>query len=551
MDAVASGTSGASGSTPADQPAAPSAGRVWQLCAAMATVALTLALPHVVADPAAAVPTAAWAVLLPLFALAEVAVIHLPAQRSSHSHTLREIPAILGLTFLTPGQYLSAYVVGAGLALVLWTHQRGLKLAFNLSLFALEAVLGSLAYHAVLGSGDPIGHLAWLAAISAVLLTDLLSAAAVTAAISLTEGSLDTEVMREAIRSGVPAALVNACMALLVVTLVVARPAALPLLGVVLVVLVLAYRVYVALVRGHARTDMLYRFVGSTGRSSELGDVVGAVLSEAGALLRAERAQLVVLPGAGRAGATSTWSDGTTVTEPLDPPAPGPSWWSAALDGHPVRHLAQGEAAHGRDGDAAVPRDGLAVPLREGETVVAVLLVADRTFEEETFTDEDLRLLETLGAHAAVALERAHVVERLRLLAAERAHEALHDVLTGLPNRRAFTEAVAAASARGEEGVVLLLDLDDFKDVNDTLGHTAGDALLTVTGQRLSDVAPDLVARLGGDEFALLLPGADRPSRTRGRAPAAGDRHRTGRCPRGLPGRVGEHRHRRLRRRRR
>jgi diguanylate cyclase (GGDEF)-like protein len=141
----------------------------------------------------------------------------------------------------------------------------------------------------------------------------------------------------------------------------------------------------------------------------------------------------------------------------------------------------------------------------ERNTVTAVLMVSERAFEEETFTDEDLRLFETLAAHASVALSRASVVDRLRQLVAEREHDALHDALTGLPNRRAFTEAVERAMATGERRAVLLLDLDDFKDVNDTLGHSAGDGLLAVTGQRLSKRTDGFVARLGGDEFAILL----------------------------------------------
>ncbi len=91
--------------------------------------------------------------------------------------------------------------------------------------------------------------------------------------------------------------------------------------------------------------------------------------------------------------------------------------------------------------------------------------------------------------------------------------QANHDSLTGLANRAAFHARLEAALAhperRGGTQAVLFVDLDDFKDVNDTLGHAAGDELLCVVAARLSDaVRPgDLVARLGGDEFALLLDG--------------------------------------------
>ncbi len=193
------------------------------------------------------------------------------------------------------------------------------------------------------------------------------------------------------------------------------------------------------------------------------------------------------------------------------------SWtWSATTAGGPprwpeTRFCSSTSRAAGPPELVAAygPRDGVAVPLRTADVVKAVLLVMDRTFEEETFGTEDLKVFEALAAHAAVALDKAKVVDRLRRLAKERAHEALHDPLTGLPNRRAFSDAVQAATYSGETGSVLLLDLDDFKDVNDTLGHSAGDSLLTVMGLRLTSSSTGTVARLGGDEFAVLLPGMD------------------------------------------
>jgi diguanylate cyclase (GGDEF)-like protein len=106
------------------------------------------------------------------------------------------------------------------------------------------------------------------------------------------------------------------------------------------------------------------------------------------------------------------------------------------------------------------------------------------------------------------------VTKRLRGHLAEIEHQALHDGLTGLPNRdllrRRVDEALAEARERGSGVSVLLLDLDRFKEINDTLGHQSGDQLLQRLGDRLSSLIrdTDTVARLGGDEFAVVSPGA-------------------------------------------
>jgi diguanylate cyclase (GGDEF)-like protein len=105
---------------------------------------------------------------------------------------------------------------------------------------------------------------------------------------------------------------------------------------------------------------------------------------------------------------------------------------------------------------------------------------------------------------------------RLRKQAGENRHQALHDALTGLPNRVLFRDRLQQAIARRHrypEGLaVLLLDLDRFKEINDTLGHRRGDQLLIQVGRRLSTRLRevDTVARLGGDEFALVLPAVER-----------------------------------------
>jgi diguanylate cyclase (GGDEF)-like protein len=106
---------------------------------------------------------------------------------------------------------------------------------------------------------------------------------------------------------------------------------------------------------------------------------------------------------------------------------------------------------------------------------------------------------------------------RLRRQAARAAHDALHDPLTGLPNRELFRQRIEEATRRSGSCAVVLVDLDRFKEVNDTLGHHAGDELLCVVAQRLADTlrSDDTVARLGGDEFGLLLRGIGDPGAAR------------------------------------
>ncbi len=147
------------------------------------------------------------------------------------------------------------------------------------------------------------------------------------------------------------------------------------------------------------------------------------------------------------------------------------------------------------------------------------------------YTDEDVKLLSALGTFVAVALENSRVHEELArvnaALQAEKAelerltkkisHIANHDGLTGLPNRLLLSELLDSEIARSVRSkkiiAVMFLDLDDFKPINDTYGHTAGDIALVVVSQRLKRAlrASDTVARVGGDEFVAVASDIDDP----------------------------------------
>ncbi|MEH2460456.1 EAL domain-containing protein [Nostoc sp.] len=130
--------------------------------------------------------------------------------------------------------------------------------------------------------------------------------------------------------------------------------------------------------------------------------------------------------------------------------------------------------------------------------------LADCTFERHWSKHEESTLL-TMAASIIGTQQRQQVEKKIR-------YQALHDVLTGLPNRLLFNELLSKtlpnATRNGESLAVIFLDLDRFKVINDTLGHTLGDQLLQSVAQRLQDSlrGGDTIARWGGDEFTILLP---------------------------------------------
>jgi diguanylate cyclase (GGDEF)-like protein/PAS domain S-box-containing protein len=126
--------------------------------------------------------------------------------------------------------------------------------------------------------------------------------------------------------------------------------------------------------------------------------------------------------------------------------------------------------------------------------------------------DVEVHLSLSRGGDRGLIFTIVHDITERKQAHTALAHQALHDGLTGLPNRELLHAGLHQAIAAGQNGgppvALLLLDLDRFKDVNDTLGHQVGDLLLQQIARRLQSTVPHeaLVVRLGGDEFAVLLP---------------------------------------------
>ena len=153
----------------------------------------------------------------------------------------------------------------------------------------------------------------------------------------------------------------------------------------------------------------------------------------------------------------------------------------------------------------------MACPVRQGSVAVGSLVVATRR-PNRSYSASEQEALTAFAEHVSLALNDAQSVQALHRAVDEATRQSLHDSLTGLPNRALFLDRLAHAGERSaRQGdspfSVLFIDVDDFKVVNDSLGHLVGDRLLTAVAERVSAGlrTQDTVARLGGDEFAVLL----------------------------------------------
>lgn len=458
-----------------------------------ATAALLLAGPlRGVQAPLTGLP---WWLLVPGFLVAELVVVHVQARRESLSVSFREVPLVIGLVFLSPLALVTASVVGSALGL-LRRRSGPEKMLFNLCLFAFEASLAATLYHLALGGADPTSVRGLLAALATVVVTDLVSAAALSTVVWLKVGEFDDGVLGEAVTTGLVAALTNTSLGLLVVVLLQTRPTAVLLLVGVIAVVALAYRGYGSLGRSHARLESLYRFTRRVQQEVGTSGVCDVALHQARDMLAALSVELLVLPGAepDRPGARLVLREDRVVRAP----ARVPTWLGPALAGQGVRR-------HGEE--TAGPRDALAAPLHVDGVVDAVLVAVGRPHHLGPFSEEDLRLLESLANHTAVSLQKTRLLDRLREEAERQEHLSLHDSLTGLPNRRAALLVISDELAAGTRTAVLVLDVDGFTDINDAFGHDTGDELLQQVGARLEGWGGvrGHVARLGNDEFVVVL----------------------------------------------
>ncbi len=280
--------------------------------------------------------------------------------------------------------------------------------------------------------------------------------------------------------------------------------------------LIAAYRGYTRMSLRFASLQRLYDFSRALGTANlEPSSMSLEVLNQVCTVMRARRAQLVLAEPSGIPRRISLDDHGPSEVELISLDESSIVTQAIASGVASLHASSTPQRRSSYDPIAGRFVHALVAPLINEKTAIGAIVALDRDEELDGFDDDDLRLFEALVAHASANLERARLVEELRFEVDSKSHQATHDMLTGLPNRMLFLSR--GTSALNETGglAIVLLDLDRFKDVNDTLGHAIGDRLLCEVAERLLRAVGEqaTVARLGGDEFALVIAGVTEPER--------------------------------------
>ncbi|HEY4348349.1 MAG TPA: EAL domain-containing protein [Gaiellaceae bacterium] len=492
---------------------------VYNLALAGAAFALwALVLRHMDSAPVEHISAAWWGLAL-VFYLAEAYVVHIQFRREAHTISLSEVGLVVGLYVLSPGGLLLAQLVGAAAALAFVRRQRAAKLVFNLAQLALTTIVAVLVFHGVARLGHPFGAAGWIGVLLAAVAASLVGILLVTIVIAIAERGLSVRQLPIAAGISIVATIGVSNLVLIAIELARADSGSIALLALPAIIGITAFHAFASQARRHEHLEFLYESMKATQGAPEFSLAVGQLLLTVRQLVRAEYAEIFLFGAGTELGLRSTLGSGGEMTAHPDTIGPADEQVLALLACTADSIvLPKARTLHSLDGYLAARNlpDGIVAVLQGEDGPFGMMVVGDRSGDVDSFNADDKRLLETFVGHASVMLENGRLErslaevtdlkERLR-------HQAFHDILTGLPNRALFTERVETAIQRGDGlAAVLFLDLDDFKGINDTLGHAVGDEVLAEVARRvLRSIRPaDTAARLGGDEFAVLLDSVDR-----------------------------------------
>ena len=452
-----------------------------------------------------------------LWAITDWVPVSLHYRGNTFLWVLEDVPRVIGLVFLSPNLLVLSTVCGVAFVFLVIRRQAMLKLTFNVASTALATAVAAVVFRELLGTHSPVSLVGWAAAAAALISAQIVA----TARIAGRHAACRTD-SKEAV--GNPCCwpptrcsmAVSMCLALAFLDAAWLDPwTTLPLVLVVALVIV-TYRAYTRLSLRFSSLQHLYDFSRTMGTASlEPSSMSVDVLKEVCTVMRARRAELILAEPSGIPRRISFDDHGASGIEPITLDEASIVTQTINTGEASLHHSAAQDRTVTVDPIAGEYRDAIVAPLMNRHTAIGAIIAVDRDEELDSFDDDDLKLFETLVAHASASLERARLVEELRYEVDSKSHQATHDMLTGLPNRMLFLTRAATALGESDGVAIVLLDIDCFKDVNDTLGHAIGDRLLCEISERLLRAVSGraTVARLGGDEFALVIADVTEPER--------------------------------------
>jgi diguanylate cyclase (GGDEF)-like protein len=474
---------------------------VWLVTGSLFAIAVALTIPVAVRNPDPVGNPVAAAGLLVFFGLSYLVPLRFDVRRQGFSVSVSDLPLLLALFYLPPLAVLLVRLV-AGTAMQVIRRHGVVKSFFNVSGFAAGTAAANVVVY-YFRSSPGLPPRVWLVLAAAVFVNSLVTLAGVGAVMVIVQGPKYLPQFARTAAVGQVVTALNITVGLIMLLALEASKWAVLLLAGLAVVLCVVYRAYAQFLRQHKSLAEIHEITRAISESGAQGSLADVMLGRLRRLLQAESATLW-LPARGRHPevlltamvdyhglldrAMTPDSVRRLAMDSGEPVAVGPRFGTDALRAE-LRELGT--------------KDAIVVPLRSGSAVVGTLEVAGRLGDVAHFGADDVRLVETLAAHVAIAVENSRLVDRLR-------YDAYHDALTSLPNRRRLLGALAEAiNARTPDEVVAVMQFDvvGLRSVNEALGHGAGDRLLAKVARRLRTLAPAdaLVARVGGDEFAVTL----------------------------------------------
>jgi diguanylate cyclase (GGDEF)-like protein len=446
--------------------------------------------------------------------------VHVRVHREVSTLSLTEIPVAIGLFLVDPHQLLGCYVVGVLLAS--WTRQRRIRWVKDFANVALDVVyigVAVLVFNAV-GPipSDPLAVHSIAAFAAAMIVAGwFVYPLTLNLGTTIAQGRLNVGEVARAYLFQVIATTTNASLGVVALIILATRPI-LAFALVPPVLLVLAGQIAAGESQRRAdRNEFLYRTTEILHSTRQVGERAGELLNGITKMFDVERAELVVIPEvrgpAVRFNSSGDDDEAQATTSDLtfaEQEVLNELRTSAILTGSVTRDQSLGLALAERSATA-----GTVVVLRGLEGPQGMLLLLNPTRGVKFGTHEQ-NLLSTVAGLISVALENGQLAEAIKAMSVEKAElarRAFYDPLTQIANRSLFIETVATSLSQLASSqrpvAVMFIDLDGFKDINDTFGHAVGDRVLSAVAARLRVQVRklDLAARLGGDEFGMLLDG--------------------------------------------